>query len=55
LPEYLICDFRINKSAADGALDLYFGINNLFDADYVQSYGLPQPGRFMYGGVTWKF
>lgn len=55
LPEYLICDFKINKSAANGALDLYFGIKNLFDEDYEQSYQLPQPGRTIYGGVTWKF
>ncbi|APG23861.1 TonB-dependent receptor plug domain-containing protein [Syntrophotalea acetylenica] len=55
MPEYLVCDFRINKKAAGGALDLYFGINNLFDADYEQSYALPRSGRFMYGGVTWKF
>ena len=55
LPEYVVCDVRINKSAANGALDLYFGINNLFDADYAPTYGLPMPGRYMYGGVTWKF
>jgi vitamin B12 transporter len=55
LPEYLLCDFRISKKAAGGALDLYFGVNNLFDTDYVQSYALPQPGRSIYGGVTWNF
>jgi outer membrane cobalamin receptor len=54
LPEYLVCDFRINKNVAD-ALDLYFGIDNVFDEDYETSYAFPQPGRTMYGGVTWKF
>lgn len=55
LPEYVVVDFRVNKSAAGGALDLYFGINNLLDEDYEQSYGFPVAGRTMYGGVTWKF
>lgn len=55
LPEYLVCDFRINKLAAGGALDLYFGVNNLFDTDYVESYAVARPGRSLYGGVTWKF
>ncbi len=55
LPEFLVCDFRINKMAAGGALDLYFGVNNLFDTDYVESYAIPRPGRSLYGGVTWKF
>jgi outer membrane cobalamin receptor len=55
LPEYVICDFKINKRTAGGALDLYFGINNVFDEDYEQSYLLPQPGRTLYGGATWRF
>ncbi|MDK2847887.1 MAG: hypothetical protein PWP34_1240 [Desulfuromonadales bacterium] len=54
LPDYLVCDMRISKKVAD-ALDLYFGINNIFDEDYETSYAIPHAGRTMYGGVTWKF
>jgi outer membrane receptor protein involved in Fe transport len=54
IPEYLVFDFRLSKKVAN-ALDLYFGIHNAFDADYVTSYGIPHAGRAMYGGVTWKF
>ena len=54
IPEYLVFDFRLNKKVAQ-VLDLYFGIDNAFDADYVTSYGIPQAGRTMYGGVNWKF
>lgn len=54
IPEYLVFDFRLSKKVAN-ALDLYFGINNAFDTDYVTSYAIPQPGRTIYGGVTWKF
>ncbi|MEZ4598320.1 MAG: TonB-dependent receptor [Syntrophotaleaceae bacterium] len=55
LPEYLVVDFKLNKSVAQNALDLYIGIDNVFDEDYEQSYGFPQPGRTFYGGATWKF
>jgi outer membrane cobalamin receptor len=55
LPDYFVVDFKLNKSAANGAIDLYVGLDNLFDEDYEQSYGFPQPGRTLYGGVTWKF
>ena len=54
IPEYLVFDFRLSKKVAN-ALDLYFGINNAFDANYETSYAIPQAGRTMYGGVTWKF
>jgi outer membrane cobalamin receptor len=55
LPEIFLVDFKLNKSAANNALNLYVGIDNVFDEDYEQSYGFPQPGRTFYGGVTWKF
>jgi vitamin B12 transporter len=50
-----LVDFKLNKSAANGAIDLYVGVDNVFDEDYEQSYGFPQPGRTFYGGATWKF
>jgi outer membrane receptor protein involved in Fe transport len=54
IPDYLVFDFKINKRVAD-VLDLYFGIDNVFDDDYATSYAIPAPGRKFYGGVTWKF
>jgi vitamin B12 transporter len=57
LENWVITDCRINKktSFAKGDLDLYVGVNNLFDEDYEQSYGFPQPGQFFYGGANWTF
>ncbi len=58
LDNYVLADCRINKATSLGArgdLDLYVGVNNLFDEDYEQSYGLPQAGQTIYGGVNWKF
>jgi outer membrane cobalamin receptor len=57
LENYVLTDCRINKKTSfnKGALDLYLGVNNLFDEDYEQSYGLPQQGQFFYGGANWTF
>lgn len=55
LPSTFLVDLKLNKSAANGAIDLYVGVDNLFDEDYEQSYGFPLAGRTIYGGATWKF
>jgi outer membrane receptor protein involved in Fe transport len=55
LSDVFVVDFKLNKAAANGAIDLYVGIDNVFDEDYQQSYGYTQPGRTFYGGVTWKY
>lgn len=55
LSDIFLVDFKLNKSAANGAIDLYLGIDNVFDEDYEQSYGFPLAGRTFYGGATWKF
>ena len=55
LSDYFVVDFKLNKSAANGAIDLYIGVDNLFDEDYEQNYGFPRAGRSFYGGATWKF
>ena len=57
LDNYYLADCRINKKTVVGgtAVDVYFGVNNLFDENYEQSYGLDQAGQTFYGGVNWKF
>jgi len=44
-----------NPSKHGGDLDLYVGVNSLFDADYEQSYRRPLAGQTFYGGVNWTF
>ena len=50
-------DCRINKTTrlSNTDIDLYVGVNNLFDENYEQSYGQPQAGQTIYGGVNWTF
>jgi vitamin B12 transporter len=35
-------------------LNFYLGADNVFDEDYEESYGFPQAGRFIYGGVVFN-
>ena len=54
-PAYTLVDVKVAQKLLEEALELYVGVNNLFDEDYEQSYGFPQPGRYVYGGVEYHF
>lgn len=51
LPDFLVVDMNLAYRLPDGRTELYFGADNLLDANYAESYGLPQPGRFLYLGL----
>jgi outer membrane receptor protein involved in Fe transport len=44
-------DLNLRYDLPGRKIGLYVGADNLFDADYAESYGLPQAGRFVYGGI----
>jgi len=54
-PAYTLVDVKVAQKLLEDAVELYVGVNNLFDEDYEQSYGFPQPGRYVYGGVEYHF
>ena len=43
-----------SHKCSKGHVHLYLGVNNLLDIDYENSYGYPQEGRFIYGGVVFN-
>ncbi len=51
LDAYTLVDANLSYDLPGKRISLYVGADNLFDADYEESYGLPQAGRFIYGGV----
>jgi outer membrane cobalamin receptor len=55
LNDYTVVDVKVSQDLLDDRLGVYVGVNNLFDEDYEQSYGLPQPGRTLYAGATYRF
>jgi outer membrane receptor protein involved in Fe transport len=51
LNDYVLVNLKLDQALLKGKANLYIGVDNLFDVDYEQSYGFPQAGRFIYGGV----
>ncbi len=52
LNDYFLVNLKLDQALLKGRLNFYLGADNVFDEDYEQSYGFPQEGRFIYGGVT---
>lgn len=55
LNDFTIVNLKLSQQIAATGIDVYVGAENLLDEDYEESYGLPQPGRTVYGGVEYRF
>jgi outer membrane cobalamin receptor len=52
LDDYTLVNLKLDQMLLKNRLNLYVGVDNLFDVNYEQSYGFPQAGMFIYGGLT---
>ncbi len=55
MDDFTVVDLKLSQSFLEKTLDLYAGVNNLFDEDYEESYGFPRPGRTLYCGFDYFF
>lgn len=55
LHNFAVVDARIEQALFQDTLSLYVRVENLFDKNYEESYGFPQAGRTVSGGVTVRF
>jgi outer membrane receptor protein involved in Fe transport len=55
LNDYTVVNLKLDKKLINDKLNLYLGVDNLFDEDYEQSLGFPQSGRMIYGGFRFRF
>ena len=55
LNDITVVNLKFNQPVLKTGLEIYAGIDNLLDKDYEESYGLPQPGRTIYGGIEYRF
>jgi vitamin B12 transporter len=55
LNDFTVVNLRLSQKIFKTGLNIYAGADNLFDENYEESYGLPQPGRTIYGGVEYRF
>jgi outer membrane cobalamin receptor len=51
LGDIVLVDVKLSQWLLRDRLSVYAGATNLLDWNYESSYGLPQPGRFVYGGL----
>lgn len=55
LNDFTLFNVKVEQALSNDRLSLYLGANNLFDRNYEESYGFPQAGRTVYGGVEISF
>jgi outer membrane cobalamin receptor len=55
MDDFVVVDLKLSQPFLDDALNVYAGVNNLFDEDYEESYGFPRPGRTLYCGIDYAF
>ena len=55
LDDMNVVDIKLTQALLGKTLDVYVGADNLFDAEYEESYDLPRPGRSMYCGFDYRF
>jgi len=51
ISDYTLVNVKLTQKVFGGKMAIYVGADNLFDKNYVESYGIPQAGRFVYGGI----
>ena len=54
LNDYALVNVKLSQRLVNYKATLYVGVDNLFDENYETSYGFPQAGRFLYGGVEFR-
>lgn len=55
LDDLFLVDVKLTQRIVAKRLSAHVGAKNLLDRSYETSYGFPQPGRYVYGGVELQF
>ena len=55
MADYCVVNLKLSQKLYHDRISLYVGADNLFNFDYEDSYGIPRPGRFIYGGFEYRF
>jgi vitamin B12 transporter len=55
LKDYTLVNIKLEQRVYKETVYLYFGVDNLTDENYEESYGLPQAGRTGYAGLRMTF
>lgn len=53
--DYAVANIKLSQKLLKDRVTLYFGVDNLFNKDYEDTYGIPRAGRYLYGGLEYRF
>jgi len=54
MSDFAVVNVKLTQKLLKDRLSVYIGVDNLFDENYETSYGFPQPGRFIFGGLEFR-
>lgn len=54
LNDFVLVNLKLSQKVFKDKLTLFVGTDNIFDENYETSYGVPQAGRFIYGGLEFR-
>jgi outer membrane receptor protein involved in Fe transport len=55
MTDYAVINLKVTQKVLKEKLLLYAGADNLLNLEYEQSYGIPRPGRFVFGGAEYRW
>ncbi|HOP39609.1 MAG TPA: TonB-dependent receptor, partial [Geobacteraceae bacterium] len=54
MEDFVLVNVKLTQKIMKNKWSLYIGVDNLFDENYETSYGYPQRGRYLYGGIEFR-
>ena len=55
MADYYVINVKLSQKLYKDRFLVYVGCDNLLNENYEQSYGIPRPGRFLFGGIEYHF
>jgi vitamin B12 transporter len=55
MADYVVVNFKLSQKLFKDRVTLYIGADNILNKDYEDTYGIPRPGRYVYGGFEYRF
>lgn len=55
MADYAVANFKLGQKLFRDRVTVYVGVDNLFNKDYEDTYGIPRPGRYVYAGFEYRF
>ena len=55
MADYAVVNLKLSQKLFKDKVTIYLGADNLLDKDYEDTYGIPRPGRYIYGGFEYRF